>query len=117
MNAYACDRVRGSDRRKEYGPAAEAALQLSIAEIRQIAQEPIEEVAAVILLDQIPRNIYRGKDAHKVRRVRGAEPLLGKLKHQAYRQYDPKALELAKTLLGEGYGIRAKCMYAVCPTT
>ena len=76
----------------------------------------MDEVAAVILLDQIPRNIYRGKEAQKVsdtcistsggdRCFKGRSPA----DSQAYTQYDPKALELAKTLLGEGYGAREKC--------
>ena len=55
-----------TDSRKQYGPAAESALVMSVAEIRGIAKEPMEEVAAVILLDQIPRNIYRGSEAKKV---------------------------------------------------
>ena len=53
--------------REKYGPAAEAARHLSVDEIRQIAKEKNEEVAAVILLDQIPRNIFRNEQAHIVR--------------------------------------------------
>lgn len=55
----------GSER---YAAAAKSAVELSVSEIRQIAKEPMEEVAAVILLDQIPRNIYRGKEAKQVSR-------------------------------------------------
>lgn len=35
-------------------------------EIRKVATSSDEEVAAVILLDQIPRNVFRGMEAHKV---------------------------------------------------
>ena len=37
-------------------------------EIRKVATSSDEEVAAVILLDQIPRNVFRGLEAHKVSR-------------------------------------------------
>jgi uncharacterized protein (DUF924 family) len=57
--------LTGSER---YAAAAKSAVELSVSEIRQIAKEPMEEVAAVILLDQIPRNIYRGKEAKQVSR-------------------------------------------------
>lgn len=55
--------------RTNYANAAQAALGMSVADIRRVAQEPLEEVAAVILLDQIPRNVFRGMEARKVRVV------------------------------------------------
>jgi uncharacterized protein (DUF924 family) len=39
---------------------------MSVDEIRQVAQTADQEVATVILLDQIPRNVFRGMDAGKV---------------------------------------------------
>lgn len=53
-----------------------------------------DALALILLLDQMPRNIYRGKDA-KI----------------AYEQCDPKAQELAKIFTSEPYNFdsRVKC--------
>lgn len=54
------------NRRTAYLPALQDAERMSVDEIRKVATSSDEEVAAVILLDQIPRNVFRGLEAHKV---------------------------------------------------
>lgn len=52
--------------RKEYGPAVEEASNMSVEEIDQVVESREDAVAAVVLLDQLPRNMFRGKEAAKV---------------------------------------------------
>ena len=52
--------------RKEYGPAVEEASTMSVEEIDQVVESREDAVAAVVLLDQLPRNMFRGKEATKV---------------------------------------------------
>lgn len=52
--------------RKYYGPAVEEASSMSVEEIDQVVESREDAVAAVVLLDQLPRNMFRGKKAAKV---------------------------------------------------
>ncbi|KAI9633777.1 uncharacterized protein MKK02DRAFT_38436 [Dioszegia hungarica] len=68
--------------REKYASAVKEAEGLSPEEVGRIVQTPEEAVGAVLLLDQIPRNIFRGTEAAKV-----------------YELYDPKGVHLAKYYL------------------
>jgi hypothetical protein len=52
--------------RLHFGQAVEEAGTLDILEIRSTISTPSEAIAAVILLDQVTRDIYRGDQAVKV---------------------------------------------------
>jgi uncharacterized protein (DUF924 family) len=52
--------------RDKYASAVTEAGGLSPDELGKIVQTPEEAVGAVLLLDQIPRNIFRGREAAKV---------------------------------------------------
>lgn len=52
--------------RDKYGPAMREAGQMSTEEIDKYAQSPEDAVAVVLLLDQIPRNIFRESEASEV---------------------------------------------------
>lgn len=80
---------------------------MTASEIDTLVQSPNDAVAAVILLDQIPRNIFRGKEAAKVSLI-----LLNRytLIEQAYTTYDPLARQLSKLyLVDREYGRRDAC--------
>jgi uncharacterized protein (DUF924 family) len=51
--------------RKDYGEAVEEASSMSIEEIDKVVESREDAVAAVVLLDQLPRNMFRGKEAAK----------------------------------------------------
>lgn len=55
------------DRRADYGPAVEEAKSMSQEEFMSLVETPQEALSAVVLLDQMPRNIYRGLEAVQVR--------------------------------------------------
>jgi uncharacterized protein (DUF924 family) len=65
------DRGRIADHtyRVTYQEAVQEALQIGQPGLQNIATTPEEAVASVILMDQVPRNIYRGKEAIKARRI------------------------------------------------
>lgn len=67
---------------------------MSMEQIMHVASTPKDALAAVVLLDQIPRNVYRGQEAVKV-----------------HRDFDPLALRLAKAYLSPPYeyGDRKHC--------
>jgi uncharacterized protein (DUF924 family) len=52
--------------RKEYGAAVEEASKMTVKEIDNIVESKEDAVAAVVLLDQLPRNMFRGVEAAKV---------------------------------------------------
>jgi len=52
--------------RKEYGAAVEEASKTTVKEIDSIVESKEDAVAAVVLLDQLPRNMFRGMEAAKV---------------------------------------------------
>jgi hypothetical protein len=52
--------------RKEYGAAVEEASKMTVKEIDNIVESKEDAVAAVVLLDQLPRNMFRGMEAAKV---------------------------------------------------
>jgi hypothetical protein len=52
--------------RKEYGAAVEEASKMTVKEIDSIVESKEDAVAAVVLLDQLPRNMFRGMEAAKV---------------------------------------------------
>jgi uncharacterized protein (DUF924 family) len=52
--------------RKEYGAAVEEASKMTIKDIEGIVESKEDAVAAVVLLDQLPRNMFRGMEAAKV---------------------------------------------------
>ena len=54
------------DGRKEYGDAVEEASKMTVKEIDSIVESREDAVAAVVLLDQLPRNMFRGIEAAKV---------------------------------------------------
>jgi len=54
------------DGRKEYGDAVEEASKMTVKEIDSIVESREDAVAAVVLLDQLPRNMFRGMEAAKV---------------------------------------------------
>ena len=54
------------DGRKEYGAAVEEASKMTVKEIDSIVESREDAVAAVVLLDQLPRNMFRGMEAAKV---------------------------------------------------
>jgi uncharacterized protein (DUF924 family) len=43
---------------------------MSVGEIEKVVESPEDAVAAVILLDQLPRNMFRGKEAAKVSKTK-----------------------------------------------
>jgi uncharacterized protein (DUF924 family) len=55
--------------RKEYGHAVEEASKMTAKEIGNIVESKEDAVAAVVLLDQLPRNMFRGMEAAKVCRL------------------------------------------------
>jgi hypothetical protein len=67
---------------------------MGVDEIQEIVETPEDAVAAVVLLDQITRNIYRGDLAAKVRPSASTYRQAFAIDHQAYRDFDPKALSL-----------------------
>jgi len=54
------------DGRKEYGAAVEEASKMTVKDIDSIVESREDAVAAVVLLDQLPRNMFRGMEAAKV---------------------------------------------------
>jgi hypothetical protein len=84
---------------------------MGVGEIQGIVETPEDAVAAVVLLDQITRNIYRGDLAAKVRPSASTYRQAFAIDHQAYRDFDPKALSLAKLFLAKpfGFGDRSRC--------
>jgi uncharacterized protein (DUF924 family) len=52
--------------RKEYGAAVEEASKMTVKDIDSIVESKEDAVAAVVLLDQLPRNMFRGMEAAKV---------------------------------------------------
>jgi uncharacterized protein (DUF924 family) len=52
--------------RKEYGAAVEEASKMTVKDIDNIVESKEDAVAAVVLLDQLPRNMFRGMEAAKV---------------------------------------------------
>jgi uncharacterized protein (DUF924 family) len=52
--------------RKEYGDAVEEASKMTYKEVESIVDSKEDAVAAVVLLDQLPRNMFRGMEAAKV---------------------------------------------------
>jgi hypothetical protein len=52
--------------RKEYGAAVEEASKMTMKDIDSIVESKEDAVAAVVLLDQLPRNMFRGMEAAKV---------------------------------------------------
>jgi uncharacterized protein (DUF924 family) len=52
--------------RKEYGAAVEEASKMTVKDIDSIVESKEDAVAAVVLLDQLPRNMLRGVEAAKV---------------------------------------------------
>lgn len=70
-------------RREHFAPAVEAASSLSANDLAALVGADKESaLSLILLLDQIPRNIYRGAEAKK-----------------AYTITDPKARELCKTFI------------------
>jgi hypothetical protein len=114
-----------SQLRLHFGQAIVEAENLDILEIRSTINTPSEAVAAVILLDQVTRDIYRGEQSVKVSRLRllRSLPLLlaeekewcspslspSLITTQVYRDFDPKALSLTKYYLNKpfDYGNRS----------
>ena len=56
----------GLNDRQKYAEAAEDAVSQNVSEIMRVVNSPQEAVGAVLLLDQIPRNIFRGSAAQTV---------------------------------------------------
>ena len=84
---------------------------MSAKEIDQVVESKEDAVAAVVLLDQLPRNMFRGMEAAKVYfpLPQSRQSLL-----QAYNVFDPMARELAKSyLIDRNYTQRDQCK----PTT
>jgi uncharacterized protein (DUF924 family) len=52
--------------RKEYGAAVEEASKMTVKDIDNIVESKEDAMAAVVLLDQLPRNMFRGMEAAKV---------------------------------------------------
>ncbi|RSH82953.1 hypothetical protein EHS25_005662 [Saitozyma podzolica] len=94
----------GQTLKDKYGRAVEGVGQMGVDEIQGIVETPEDAVAAVVLLDQITRNIYRGDLAAKVRPSASTYRQAFAVDHQAYRDFDPKALSLAKLFLAKPFG-------------
>lgn len=56
----------GTEGRKEYGDAVEEASTMTVKDIQSVVNSKEDAVAAVVLLDQLPRNMFRGMEAAKV---------------------------------------------------
>lgn len=70
--------------RRDYLPALQEAEKHSVQQLAERFQTPEDALGLMILLDQIPRNVYRGKEAKR-----------------AYAQVDPKARDLSKTFISD----------------
>lgn len=109
----------GLTKREKYASAVKEAEGLSPEEVGRIVQTPEEAVGAVLLLDQIPRNIFRGTEAAKVScsPPEGVQSALGLWSGIAdvlkvYELYDPKGVHLAKYyLVDKDYSRRDACGY------
>lgn len=55
-----------ADLRSEYGSAVEAARSMRVDEIEAIIETPQDALSAIVLLDQMPRNIFRGPETGQV---------------------------------------------------
>jgi uncharacterized protein (DUF924 family) len=82
---------------------------MTVKDLDQVVESKEDAVAAVVLLDQLPRNMFRGMEAAKVSRSSLIISMADR--GQAYNVYDPIARDLAKLyLIDRNYTKRDQCM-------